>query len=140
MKKTFLVLALFGSIAFTFAQKSDYSQIEKTVWYYLDGDTQKDYELLKKAFHKNATMKYVSSKKGYTESNALEAFKSIQGKEPETNRMNRIEYINIAGKSANAKIEVVYPNAVVVDYMNLLKIEGEWKIVSKIYSMKRKKK
>ncbi len=85
-------------------------------------------------------MKYVSSKKGYTESNALEAFKSIQGKEPETNRMNRIEYINIAGKSANAKIEVVYPNAVVVDYMNLLKIEGEWKIVSKIYSMKRKKK
>jgi len=128
----------FTSIAFS--QKTDYKQIEKTLWYYLDGDTNKNYAMLKKAFHNNATMKYVSSKKGYTEYNALEAFKDIDGKKPETNRVNRIEYINIAGRSANAKIEIVYPDLVIVDYMNLLKIAGEWKIVSKIFSMKRKSK
>ncbi len=135
--KLFLTIMLTFSIAFTLsAQKSDYASIEKTIWYYLDGDTHKDYEVLKKAFHENATMKYISSKTGYTEYNALEAFKSIKGKSPETNRVNRIVYINIAGNAASAKLEVVYPKAVIVDYLTLLRVDGNWKIVGKIFSKK----
>ncbi len=134
--KAFLLLLMICSASTAFSQKSDYEQIEKVLWHYIDGDTNKDYETLKKSFHQNATMKYVSSKTGYTEFNALEAFKSIIGKKPETDRVSRIEYINIAGRAANAKIEVVYPGAVIVDYISLLKVEGEWKIVSKIFSKK----
>lgn len=136
MKLFLTTLLTFSMMSVLHAQKSDYASIEKTIWYYLDGDTQKDYEILKKAFHENATMKYISSKTGYTEYNALEAFKSIKGKSPETNRVNSIVYINVAGNAATAKVEVVYPKAVIVDYLTLLRVDGNWKIVGKIFSKK----
>ncbi len=116
--------------------QNDYKMIEKTVFNYINGDTNKDFETLQKAFHKNATMKYVSSKNGYQEYNALEVFKNDKGRAPEKNRKNRIEYISVAGKAANVKIEINYPDRTVVDFVNLLKINNEWKIVSKIFSVK----
>jgi len=135
MKKFIFIIPLTLFSVFCCAQ-SDYEMIEKTLWSYLKGDTEKDYDTLKTAFHEQATMKYVSSTNGYTAFVALEAFKDIQGKEPEKNRINRIEYITIAGRAASAKIEIEYPDVVVVDFMNLLRVDGEWKIVNKIFSRK----
>ena len=119
-----------------FSQTSDYAQVEKCIENYLRGDTQKDFETLKPSFHPNATMKYVSSKSGYQEYNALEVFEGDKGREPEKNRTDSIAYINITGKAAQAKVEVNYPTMTVVDYLHLLKIEGQWMIVSKIFSRK----
>ncbi len=133
---TLMLTFVFLITSICMAQQSDYEKIEETLWNYLNGDTKKDYETLKKAFHEESTIKYISSSDGYTAYQALEAFKDIQGRTPETNRINRIEYISIAGNAASAKIEVEYPNAVVVDFMNLLKVNGEWKIVGKIFSKK----
>ncbi len=119
-----------------FAQTSDYAQVEMCIENYLKGDTQKDFETLKPSFHPNATMKYVSSKSGYQEYNALEVFKGDLGREPEKNRTDSIAYINITGRAAQAKVEVNYPTITVVDYLHLLKIEGKWTIVNKIFSSK----
>lgn len=119
-----------------FAQTSDYAMVEHSINAYLEGDTNKDFKTLKQAFHPNATMKYVSSKSGYQEYNALEVFAAEKGREPEKNRLNSITYISITGKAAHAKLEITYPKRVMVDYVNLLKIDGEWKIVNKIFSLK----
>ncbi|MEL6484432.1 MAG: nuclear transport factor 2 family protein [Bacteroidota bacterium] len=123
---------------FTTAQASDYAMVENTLNSYLNGDTQKDYETLEKAFHPQADMKYVSSKSGYQVYNALEVFAAEKGRAPEKNRSNHIAYISITGKAAHAKLEITYPENTVVDYVNLLKIEGQWKIVNKIFSRKPK--
>ncbi|WP_422080134.1 nuclear transport factor 2 family protein [Ulvibacterium sp.] len=131
---TFLLIG--GSAQLLFAQTSDYAMVEHTINAYLEGDTHKDFETLKTAFHSDATMKYVSSKSGYQEYNALEVFAAEKGREPEKNRSNSIAYISITGKAAHAKLEITYPKRVMVDYVNLLKIEGEWKIVNKIFSLK----
>lgn len=119
-----------------FAQTSDFAMVEKTLNFYLEGDTQKNFETLQKAFHPNATMKYVSSKSGYKEYNALKVFAAEKGRDPEKKRSNHIAYISITGRAAHAKLEISYPNRVVVDYVNLLKIDGQWKIVNKIFSLK----
>jgi hypothetical protein len=37
-----------------------------------------------------------------------------------------------------AKIVLDYPDALLTDYMSLLKIDGEWKIVNKIFTVDRK--
>ncbi|WP_299519155.1 nuclear transport factor 2 family protein [Winogradskyella sp.] len=133
----FLILLIIGSSSqLFFAQTSDYAMVEHTINAYLEGDTNKDFETLKLAFHPNATMKYVSSKSGYQEYNALKVFAAEKGREPEKNRTNSIAYISITGKAAHAKLEITYPKRVVVDYVNLLKIDGEWKIVNKIFSLK----
>ena len=144
MKQSFLLVIGLAIISCAtqavFAQDSDYAMVEKTVGSYLEGDTQKDFEILKKAFHEDATMKYVSSKSGYQEFNALAVFAAEKGSAPEQNRTNSIAYISITGKAAHAKLEINYPDRVVVDYVNLLKIEGQWKIVNKIFSLKPNKK
>ncbi len=124
-----------GIIAITTAQNSDYEQIEQTLSYYLDGGTNNDFEIVKKAFHTNAMMQGLRGGK-YWESNAIEFFKGVIKPGPKQNRKTRITNIDIAGHVANARLEIEYPNFMFIDYMNLLKVDGEWKIVGKIYYRK----
>ncbi len=127
------LLVAFLVTSFMNAQESDYALVEKTVGYYLDGGTNNDFETLKKAFHETATMKYITDE--YKEVNALEFFGKMKPG-PKQNRKTKIDYINVTGHAANAKLEIEYPNFTFIDYMNLLKINGEWKIVSKIFYKK----
>ena len=134
MKYPLCLLLFFACSTLLQAQDSEYAQVEKTLNYYLDGGTNNEFETLAKAFHETATMKYI--REGYQEVNAIEFFKSRMKPGPKQNRETRIVYINISGEAANAKIEIEYPNFTFIDYMNLLKIDGEWKIVSKIFYRK----
>ncbi len=137
LSSPFIFLLLFVGLGQPLAaQTLDHTKVEKTINAYLQGDTVKDFETLKNAFHPDAKMQYISSKSGYTEYNALEVFAVEKGREPEKNRSNHIAYISITGNAAHAKLEITYPNRVVVDYVNLLKIDGEWKIVNKVFSLK----
>ncbi len=115
------------------AQDSDYAAIEKVVSYYLDGGTNNDFDTLKKAFHENATMKYIGGD-GYVEVNVLEFFGSRMKPGPKSDRKTSIASIDIFGNAANAKLVLEYENQTLVDFMNLLKVDGEWKIVGKIFS------
>ena len=117
--------------ALAFGQKSDYELVEQTVSYYLDGGTNNDFETLKKAFHETATMKYIGEE--YIEVNALEFFGSRMKPGPKQDRKTRVVDISINGNAASAQLEIEYPTFTFVDYMNLLKIDGEWKIVGKIF-------
>ena len=94
-----------------------------------------DFETLKKAFHETATMKYIT-KDGYKEVNALEFFSGMDASKPKQNRKTRIADITISGHAANARLEIDYPTFTFIDYMNLLKIDGEWKVVNKIFYRK----
>ena len=134
MKRT-VFFFFFLSIVTINAQKSDYEMVAETVNYYLDGGTNNDYETLKKAFHETATMKYITDE-GYKEVNALEFFSGMDASKPKQNRKTRIENITVSGHAANARLEIEYPTFTFIDFMNLLKIDGEWKIVNKIFYRK----
>ena len=51
----------------------------------------------------------------------------------EAQRKRRIEAVDITGTAAVAKVVLDYPNATLTDYFQLVKANGEWKIVSKIF-------
>jgi hypothetical protein len=136
MKTKIITLLLCISISTSIsAQDSDYKLIEKTVSYYLDGGTNNDFETLKKAFHETATMKYIRNGE-YKEVNALEFFKKAVKSGPKQNRKTRISYINVSGNIASAKLQIDYETFSFIDYMNLIKINGEWKVVNKIFYKK----
>jgi len=138
MKTTIFTLLLCICVSLNgFAQESDYSLVEKTVSYYLDGGTNNDFETLKKAFHKDARMKFIRGE-SYTEVNAIDFFEKAIKPGPQQNRTSIVEQINIAGNAANARLRIDYPNFYFIDYMNLLKIDGEWKIVNKIFHKQNK--
>ena len=135
-----ITLLLLTLCSFTFLQaqppvkKNDKNidGITKCVNYYLEGGTNNDFEMLEKAFHPNATMKYISDGE-YKEVNAVNFFKERMKPGPKQNRSTSIQSIDVQGHAANAKLKIQYPDFYFIDYMNLLKIDGEWKIVSKIF-------
>lgn len=118
------------------AQDSEYVLVEQTLNYYLEGGTNNDFETLEKAFHPGASMKYIGD--NYTEVNAVEFFRERMQPGPAQDRKTRIIAVSITGNAANAQLEIEYPGFYFIDYMNLLKIDGQWKIVNKIFYKKNK--
>jgi len=138
MKKTLLTFVLIvTTLTIGFAQNNDYSDMVTTVNYYLEGGTNNDFETLKKAFHEKAMMKFVT-KDGYKEVNALEFFKRVIKPGPKQNRTTSVQSITINGNTAVATLEIEYPTFFFIDHMSLLKIDGTWKVVNKIYHKKNK--
>ena len=118
------------------AQNNDLQLIEKTINYYLDGMITHNATSFEKAFHPNATMKWVDKK--YEDVNAIEALSSYVKANDPVKTKTSIMSINIAGDAANAQLELEYDTFSYIDFMHLLKIDGEWKIVSKTYSTRTK--
>jgi hypothetical protein len=52
----------------------------------------------------------------------------------EAQRRRRVVMVDVAGDAAIAKVELDYPAARFVDYFQLLKVGGEWKLVNKIFN------
>lgn len=133
INKIMLVLLLFYATIMTAQTKADeYMAISETLSNYLDGGTYNDFPRLKKAFHKDATMKFVGTE--YKAVNALEFFENAIKPGPPADRKTTIVSINQSGLAASAVLHIDYPTSRLTDFMNLLKIKGEWKIVSKIFS------
>ncbi|WP_299117855.1 nuclear transport factor 2 family protein [uncultured Winogradskyella sp.] len=114
------------------AQNSDLQLIENTINYYLDGMITHNAESFEKAFHPNATMKWIDKK--YEEVNAVEALSSYVKANDPVKTKTSIVAINISGDAANAQLELEYDTFSYIDFMHLLRIDGTWKIVSKTYS------
>lgn len=134
MRQIMYLMGLLLTIQVAQAQSNaeDHQLIAKTLNYYLEGGTNNDFNILKKAFHPTATMKFITAD-GYQEVNAIKFFQERMKPSPKSDRKTRIVYINVSGHAANARLEIEYPTFTFIDYMNLLKVDGEWKIVSKIF-------
>lgn len=53
----------------------------------------------------------------------------------ESQRKRRIDSLDITGNAGTARIVLDYPDATLTDYMSLLKVDGEWKIVNKVFNV-----
>lgn len=61
--------------------------------------------------------------------------------EPEADEARRerwVESVDVTGDAAVAKIVLDYPGARIVDYMTLLRTDGEWRIIHKSFHAERK--
>ena len=112
----------------------DERAIRQVVQLYFDGIIKYDEASLRKAFHADA---YVigTDEKGALDSEPFQEWVLYtRGKAPDpTGRENKIVSIDITGRAATVKTDLDWPHVHYVDYLSLLKIEGEWKIVNKIW-------
>jgi hypothetical protein len=90
---------------------------------------------VEKAFHPSATMKYIDAQSGeFKDVPIADYIARVKSNTTKTERKIEIASLNIEGAAANAKIKIETDKVILYDYMNMLKINGEWKIVSKIFS------
>ena len=94
---------------------------------------------VEKAFHPSASMKYLDAQTGeFKDVPIADYIARVKANTNKTERKIEIVSLNIEGNAANGKIRIETDKVVMYDYMNMLKINGEWKIVSKIFSRKEK--
>ncbi len=145
MKKKAIIIATalccgifyFGSTAL--ARYSEEEAVKKPLMNYLRGHETGKAEYMKEAFHSEGKLMYINDGK-YTTVEFKDYIGRMNGSPApdEANRERRIESIDIAGNAAVGKIILDYPKVRFVDYMTLLKIDGEWKIVNKAFYAERK--
>jgi hypothetical protein len=119
------------------ARWADEAAIRQTVQYYFDGGKHRDSVALRKAFHPEARMLFAKDGKltvipigeyiGRVAENRLKP-----GEVDSTRR--RVTEVDVAGDAAIAKLELERPDALITDYMSLLKVDGRWQIVNKIFT------
>lgn len=126
------LLILFATPIFAQSEAEEYPEIAKTLNYYLEGGTNNDFDMLAKAFHPEAPMTFMSPD-GYKRVVAVDFFRKGMKPGPPQNRKTHIVTIDVSGNAATAKLHIDYATFRFIDYMTLLKIDGEWKIVSKVF-------
>jgi hypothetical protein len=108
--------------------------IRRALDHYLAGHATGDSAHFRAAFHKVANLYFVRGDTVATRTG--DAYIASAGGKPapdEAQRRRRIVSIDRTGDAAIAKIELDHPNALLTDYMALLKSGGEWRIVNKIF-------
>lgn len=109
---------------------------------YLKGHETGNPEYMKKAFYTEGKLIFVREGK-YTTRTFEEYIAGMKDGKPaadEAQRKRWIESIDISGNAATGKIILDYPTVKFTDYMTLLKIDGEWKIINKSFYAEPKEK
>jgi hypothetical protein len=127
-----LVAALLFSVCFNSIAQSDDQLIIDTVNDYLEGGTNGEVERFKGAFLPDAIQKSIG-KSGVT-GMTVDALASKIKPGQKMERTTKIVSWSYAGTAATAVTETEYPTSKIIDLLNLLKVGGEWKIASRVFS------
>lgn len=133
MKTLRLFATLFRLASFSSFGQSDEEGILKSVNDYLDGGTNGNVAQFKGAFVEDAIQRSIG-KNGTVIGMTVESLATKIKPGQVMSRETRIVSWNYGGIAATATTETIYPTSKIVDLLNLLKINGEWKIVSRVYS------
>jgi hypothetical protein len=114
-----------------------YPEIEKTLGHYFQGYLGADGEVLLKAFHQDARLFSIEDGK-LSKTEMTDWLKNL-GERKEKGDIRKADVgvlgIDVTGDSAVAKVKLTFPKFSFVDYLSLLKIDGNWIVINKIYSV-----
>jgi Putative lumazine-binding len=137
-----LVAAVAGG-AWVAAPTADEAAVRAALQHYIQGHATGDGAHMRVAFHPAARL-FWSSGDTLATRTSEEYVARMPGKpgadEATGVRKRRIEHVDVTGNAAIGKIVLDYPDVYIVDYMSLLKTNGEWKIINKIFMTEMKKK
>ena len=114
--------------------QSDYEDIIRLLNDYFDGLFEGDVEKLRSIFHDDAYLKANNYRK--TRDEWLEAVATRPVPRDEGMKYNfNIQSLEIIGDQAMAKVDAPLLAAHFIDFLGLLKEDGQWKIVNKMYTI-----
>jgi len=114
--------------------EEDYKTIEELLHDYFDGLYEGDVEKLRNIFHDDAWLKGNNFRKSRDEWLEAVANRPV----PEKEGMDyafKVLSLDIEGDQAMAKVDVPLLAAHFIDFLGLLKEDGKWKIVNKMYTI-----
>ncbi|WP_299107728.1 nuclear transport factor 2 family protein [uncultured Tenacibaculum sp.] len=134
MRKSLLMIFLLIGISVT--AQTEIERINKVLYDYIDGTANGEPSRLKRAFHPEFNLYFVAkdSLRVWKGENYINNVK--EGKK--SNRIGKVLSIDFEGNAAVAKIEILMPSRkrIYTDYLLLLKIKNDWKIIHKSFTFK----
>jgi hypothetical protein len=130
------------ALAFAFsasAQTPDETAVRTVVEKYLHGLKFNDTTRLHQAFWPEAKLYYVNKPGGlgeWTQKSWYAGFKANAGKEEKGDL--RIASVDVTRDVASVKVVEDYPGSRYTDYLNLVRLQGRWWIVNKIYTAEKR--
>ncbi len=139
MKRICLIILVCIGIQNSIAQSDD-ALIRETLTKYIDGSTGGQPALLKEAFHPDLNLYYVKNNAVATWSGIAYIADTKEGKP--TGEKGKILSVDYENNAAVAKVEISHPNSATpyIDYFMLLKTNGTWTIIHKMFTKKTAKK
>jgi hypothetical protein len=114
---------------------SEEQAISAVVHLYVDGMAFANEGALRKAFHPSASI--VGNSGGAVEWQTRDAFIASIVREgaasPDTQPLMEVEMVHITGDVASVKVIDEFAGARYSDYLSLLKVDGRWLIVNKVW-------
>ena len=129
-------MLLFGAVSDLAQEASDEeAAVRAALQHYLLGHATGDGSHYERVFHPEAKLFWIRDGALATRTSAeYIAGAGGQPAEDEAERRREITMVDVTGDAAVAKVVLDYPGRVFTDYMSLLKIDGEWKIVNKTFT------
>lgn len=134
-----LLLAALTVATPAFAQEKDEAGARAAVNHYLAGHVTGSADEFRAAFYPKG-MLYWNKDGALAERTMVDYIAGAPGKPAadEAQRRRSIESLDVTGNAAMAKVVLDYPSVKFTDYLSLVKADGEWKIVNKIFNVERK--
>ena len=114
--------------------QDDRAQIDATLMDYIEGTQNGEPDRLKRAFHEEANLYFIDDQKlkSWSGKDYISNFKP--GKK--SNRIGKIISVDVTNDAASAIVQIDMPDRKrrYTDYMLLLKIDDQWKIIHKSFS------
>ena len=105
--------------------------------YYFEGVRNSDTALAHKSFHPSMPAMYFVREGHFAQRTIPDWLASIAERAPNPPKPDtahrKVVSVDISHDAAVAKLQIRYPDALVTDYMSLLKVDGQWVIVGKIF-------
>lgn len=146
LKPLFVLLLLGGFLGNLSAQThsneaEELKLIRKTLTDYIEGSTNGQPKRLKKAFHPDLNLYSVGKNKQLSIWSGTAYIADTKEGKP-TGETGKILYVDYENNAAMAKVEIAHPKSAApyIDYFMLLKLEGKWTIVHKMYTKQVPKK
>ena len=117
---------------------SAYAEISEALENYFAGFYEGDVEKLQKIFHSSAHL-YAAIEGPLSDRDMEQVYEGVRGRESSASRglerFDRILSIDQSGpEAAIAKVQIALGDQLYTDFLNLLKLDGRWQIISKVYT------
>lgn len=134
MKNLLILSFIFIGLQSSLAQ-TELELISNTLRDYIEGSTNGQPERLKKAFHPDLNLYYVGRNNEFRTWSGTDYIADTKEGQP-TGEAGKIISIDYENDAAVAKVEISHPESsnTYVDYFMLLKIDGQWTIIHKMFT------
>jgi hypothetical protein len=117
---------------------SDNKEIQKVIERFFQGVRDLDAKLISSVFHPQSnsfslTSRGICIEPAETWSNIIQNAKTDENHLFRERFSSNILKIDIAGTAASVKVEWIFESVKIIDFYNLIKTEGKWYIVNRVY-------